>query len=333
MELFDTLFGNEKLKATAATDIYCGRASHAYVLEGPEGSGRHTAAKLMASALLCTEKNGARFPCGKCLSCRKVAEGICTDVITVNRGSKATIGVDVIRELKASLSFAPVEMERKIYVVEEADRMTVQAQNSFLLSLEEPPEFVTFILLCADSSLLLETVRSRAPVIRMQLFSAKVISEYLQNSVKTKKAASNAEKLAAAVASSGGAIGKAERLLTDRNAPELRTASLCRAILPDLLSNSPSKRLEILKKFPTGRDELSSFLSTLDVALRDLVCMKKNRESELLFFYDAEEAAELCSSCTLKRLMSLADGITEAKTKLASNVSAQPVLMLLVTKN
>ncbi len=330
--LFDSLIGNEKLKATIASDIRAGRTPHACILEGPEGSGRHTAAKLIASAILCCDRNGEHFPCGKCLPCRKVSEDICTDVITVNRGSYATLGIDVIRDLKASLAFAPVEMERKIYIIEEADKMTAAAQNSLLLSLEEPPEFVSFIMICTDASLLLETVRSRAPVIKMQLFSASQISSYLASNEKTKKAAADPAKLSAAAAASRGAIGKAVKLLTDKNAPELKQASLCREILPSLLSRNLTKRLDAIKKFPASREDVISFLSVLTAALRDLVAWKKAPGSELMFFTDSSEVKALCAESSLTKLMSLFSETVQARVKISANVNIQPVLTLLASK-
>lgn len=331
MELFGSLLGNEKLKATAASDIYAKKPSHAYIIEGPAGSGRHHAARLIASALLCERRSHERFPCGECLPCRKIEEGICTDVIYVNRGTKATIGVDVIRDVKRSLSLAPVESAYKVYIIEEADKMTVQAQNSLLLSLEEPPSFVVFILLCTDSKLLLETVRSRAPVIKTELFTTDAIAKYLSGMDDLKEFDQSAIRQASSAA--GGSIGKAVALLKDRDAPEFKAAALCREIMPTLLSGSLEERLSLLKKFPSKRDEAVSFLKTVDAALRDVIVSKKSKNAELLFFTDASEASRLAASTTAKRLVTLYDEASEASAKIAANVNVQPVIMLFLTKN
>ena len=328
MELFGELYGNEKLKATAASDIFRGRPSHAYIIEGPEGSGRHTAARLIAASVLCEREDANRFPCGNCLPCRKVSDGVCTDVIYVNRGRAASIGIDVIRDVKSSLSFAPVESKYKIYIIEEADRMTAAAQNSLLLSLEEPPSFVIFILLCSDSSSLLETVRSRAQTIRMQLFPAGEILSYLK---AHKTGSSKNDPSAAAASSCGGAIGKAEALLTGEASDGLRDAALCREALPLLLSRSAEERLSLVKKLPSKRDDVVRFLKVLLNAVRDLMCVKTTREGDLLFFTDRAEAEGLASRVDVKRLSSLAGMISSSIEKILANVSIQPVLLLLVS--
>ncbi len=326
MKLFEELIGNEKLKATAASDIFMSRPGHAYILEGPALSGRHTAARLIASAILCKRENNDRFPCGECLPCKKVKEGISPDVITIGRGGKASIGIDVIRDLKASLTFAPVESDYKIYIIEDADKMTVQAQNSLLLSLEEPPEFVVFILISTDSTALLETVRSRAPVIKMELFSADFISDNLMNSAPR-------DKVRAASSCSGGALGKAKALLSEKDPEEFRDEELCREILPALLGGSLDERLSLLKKFPSKREDAVKFLMTLDTALRDIVCAKKSQTAPLMFFADRESIAPLLSLSPMRRLIKLSDSISDAISKISSNVSIQPVLMLLLSEN
>ncbi len=327
MELFGALYGNEKLKSTAASDLLRGKHSHAYIIEGPEGSGRHTAARLIAQSVLCNRDSDERFPCGTCLSCRKIADGICTDVIYVNRGKAASIGIDAMRELKSSLTYAPVESEYKIYIIEDADKMTVQAQNSLLLSLEEPPSFVVFILICKDSSLLLETVRSRAQTVRMQLFSASEILRYLEeNPLKKSKCDPSS-----AAASCGGAIGKAVSLIEGESSDELKDAALCLESLPLLLSKSLTDRLSLVKSFPAKRDDAVRFLKTLTNAVRDLVAVKRAPECELLFFADRKRAEELAAKTDLAKLVSLSQAISSSVEKISANVSIQPVLTLLVS--
>ena len=329
MEPFAELYGNAGFKATVGAELAANRPSHAYILEGPSGSGRHTAARLIASAIFCKERSGA-FPCGKCLSCRKVKEGISPDVIYVGRGERATIGIDTMRDLRSSLSYAPVEEEKKVYVIEEADKMTAQAQNSLLLSLEEPPPFVVFILLCTDSTLLLETVRSRAPVIRMERLGADAIVKYLSSKPEYSKLG---KKLEDAAALSGGSIGRTIALLDDSGAEEYRDADLCREILPTLLYGAKSERNALLKKMPSKRDEAISFLTVLLGALRDVLACKKTSGAAMMFFADASDCAALASKVPAKRLVTLYDAAQTALDRIASNVNIQASLDLFLTEN
>ncbi len=329
MKFFDGLIGNEKLKKTVGYDIFSDTQSHAYILEGPDGSGRHTAAKEICASLMCKNRKAETFPCGKCSSCMKVANGVSTDVIFVGRDDTASLGVDKIRTIKETISFAPTEEERKVYVIEDAERMTVQAQNSLLLSLEEPPEFVSFVLLCTDSSALLETVRSRAPVIRMEQFPVRTLIDILKKRNLCPTASEDALFNAAVV--SEGAIGKAEELLAGESREALQTVATAKEILPILLSNRSTEKLSLLNVFPKKRDELILCLSYLVKALRDLAAIKKGA-GELLFFSDRGEAEALSRSAGISRIFSLESEIVSAIDKINSNVNAQPVLMLLITK-
>ncbi len=329
MEPFAELYGNARFKATVGAELISGVPSHAYILEGPSGSGRHTAARLIASALFCKDRSGA-FPCGKCLSCRKVREGVSPDVIYVNRGDKATIGVDAIRDVRSSLSFVPVEEEKKVYIIEEADKMTAQAQNSLLLSLEEPPAFVVFILLCSDSTLLLETVRSRAPVIRMERPGADEIVRYLSSRPEYSKLG---KRLEDAAALSGGSIGRTIALLSETDAEEFRDADLCRQIMPTLLCGTKSERNALLKMMPAKRDEALSLLSVILSALRDVLACKKAGGGALMFYADRADAAALSSRTSAKRLVTLYDAAQNATERIASNVNVQASLELFLTEN
>jgi DNA polymerase-3 subunit delta' len=180
---FPTLLGNMSLRRRLSKDIEEKRLSHAYILEGPRGSGKHTVALLSAAALSCTEQT--QLPCGHCKSCEKILSGNSPDIITVGlEGEKVTIGVESIRMLKNDMYTAPNELGVKVYIIEDADKMTVQAQNAFLLSLEEPPEYVLFFLLCESSADLLETVRSRAPTLRTERLDRSMVEAHLLENEK-----------------------------------------------------------------------------------------------------------------------------------------------------
>ncbi len=139
------------------------RLSHAYLLTGPEGPERENAARQLAAALLCAAPEP---PCGRCRDCRKVREGVHPDVIWVRREKKdeqlrREILVGQIRQMTADAALAPNEAERKVYIVDQADRMNQQAQNALLKALEDPPGHACFILCAAAADALLPTVRSR----------------------------------------------------------------------------------------------------------------------------------------------------------------------------
>lgn len=104
---FDALIGSGALRERLATDVREGKLSHAYIIEGAYGSGKRTLARELCEALACTNRQSGRIPCGSCLACRKVAEGKCPDVIRIERGSKASIGVDDVRFCGRTYSSSP----------------------------------------------------------------------------------------------------------------------------------------------------------------------------------------------------------------------------------
>ena len=155
---------NRKLCERISKDIIKNRLSHAYIIEGAPGTGRRTFAKSIAQAIACSNKDNDSFPlpCNICDNCKKISNGLSPDVITVSREEdKATIGVDAARFIKSDINILPNELDYKIYIIEDADRMTVEAQNALLLTLEEPPSYVIFILATTEQHKLPATIISR----------------------------------------------------------------------------------------------------------------------------------------------------------------------------
>ena len=144
---------------------------HAYILAAADERLRGEETLSLAAAMLCTS-DGAR-PCGVCRDCRKAEKGIHPDIITVARLTdekgkpRREIYVDQIRDVAADAVVLPNEAECKVYIIRDADTMNAAAQNALLKVLEEPPRFVSFLLVAASASALLETVRSRCVTVHV----------------------------------------------------------------------------------------------------------------------------------------------------------------------
>ena len=162
---FDALLGNDRLKQNLTRSLSKGHVSHFYLISGPEGSGKHTLAKLLGAAILC---QGEDKPCGRCTPCRKVMDGSHPDFITVDDPEKKTVTVDLIRQARADVYIQPNESEYKIYMFPRAQDMGLPGQNALLKILEEPPKYGVFLLLTDNPDKLLPTVRSRAQIFRIQ---------------------------------------------------------------------------------------------------------------------------------------------------------------------
>ena len=312
------IIGNDALRRRLCRDIRESALSHAYIIEGPTGSGRHTIALMAAAALACEKKSdeSSPMPCLECPSCKKIIEGKSPDVIYISREDKASLGIDAARFIKEDVRILPNDLDDKIYIVEDADRMTPQAQNAILLTLEEPPSFVHFFLLCNDSGSLLETIRSRAPIFRTEAISIPMIDEYIcshDTRAKQLKLSSPSEYAELLVAANGG-IGKALKMLEEKSRGSVFES---RALISDFLYaaiESPSARILVpfITRFLSSRDQLHVSLSLLTDALRDLILLKKTDNVSLSFFSDKNQAIELCDKTTLSFLHSLYTAVTVA---------------------
>ena len=222
MEL-SALVGNRTLKIQLSQQERGRGLSHAYILSGPKGSGRHTLARLLCGAMLCTA-SGERRPCGVCTACKKVIKGIHPDVNVVTGPAPGKpIAVDQVRELRADAHIRPNEGVRKIYLLEQAERMNQSAQNAMLKLLEEGPDYAAFLLLAENGKGLLQTVRSRCEELALTPVSPAQAEEWLR-----KKYPDKAEsQLQEAVQNCQGLLGRAEELLeraSDENLQRQRQA-------------------------------------------------------------------------------------------------------------
>ncbi len=334
-EIFKPLFGNERLKKTLGEAIESGTASHAYILDGPRGSGKHTAATLAAAALACEHRTNLSYslPCGVCPVCGRILKGISADVITVSREDKASIGVGKIRAIREDLYVTPNDSDKKVYVIEEADLMTAQAQNALLISLEEPPPFVTFFLLTENSEALLDTVKSRAVTLRMELFSPDRIKEYLSgNSPREKNPIDLNERLTRAIEGSNGSVGEAKRIFTERGSKDEVFSETTKQFSAMLVKGKTSEALELSTPFISdGFETAKKYLTAVISSVAGMIRCKKVPDTKSGNTLTTEEK-EALRSVSLKRLVMIYDNTTEALGLMSSNVTPKTAIYDLIFK-
>jgi DNA polymerase-3 subunit gamma/tau len=155
---FDELISQEHVKTTLENAITQGRIAHGYIFSGQRGTGKTTVARIFARCLNC-EQGPTPTPCGKCASCLEIAEGSSMDVIEIDAASNR--GINEMRELRESVRFRPARDRYKVFIVDEAHQITSEAFNALLKTLEEPPEWVVFILCTTESHKIPSTIVSR----------------------------------------------------------------------------------------------------------------------------------------------------------------------------
>lgn len=251
---FPGFYGNDGLKQRLSATTAKGGLSHCYILEGPQGSGKKTLAKLLAAAMECEGPGDA--PCGACPACHKIFGGGHPDVITVD-SDKATVPISVIRDMQADAYIRPNEGRRKVYLIPRAQDMQTPAQNALLKLLEEPPAYCSFLLMTDNMEKLLPTVRSRAVVLTLYPLSQ---SELKQRLTQLSPDAS-ADAIASAMEKSEGYLGAALDLLKE---PESALDQKARAFVESYASGDECKLLEMLVPLEKlKRQELLALLQQL----------------------------------------------------------------------
>lgn len=219
----ETLLGNARLQAGLAAAFASDRLSHCYLLAGPEGSGKHSLARILAAAMQCTA--GVKRPCGVCLQCRKVLDSVHPDVITVDEPEKKTVTVELIRKARADVFIKPNEGRRKIYIIPRAMDMNPAAQNALLKVIEEPPDYAAFLLLTDGAERVLPTIRSRSVTLHLAPLTDREGLAALAERCPDK----SPDARAAAWARSEGWLGQALRLLEEGESlsPETQRFAAC----------------------------------------------------------------------------------------------------------
>jgi len=157
-QTFGELIGQEHVRATLARAIEQGRIAHGYIFSGQRGTGKTTVARILARCLNCVE-GPTVHPCGRCSSCREIAAGSSVDVIEIDAASNR--GINEIRELRENVRYRPARDRYKVFIIDEAHQITSEAFNALLKTLEEPPEWVVFVLCTTEAHKIPTTIASR----------------------------------------------------------------------------------------------------------------------------------------------------------------------------
>lgn len=277
---FYSIIGQSEVLGSMKRLLSESRVGHAYIFTGPAGIGKKTIAQLFAGLLLC-ENPQPNATCGKCTACLLNENGSNPDYHRINT-EDASIGVDLIREIQADVAIKPMYSRRKVYVIEDAGKMTDQAQNCLLKTFEEPPSYVVVILLASNYEMLLETIRSRAQRLNFRKYT---YEQVYQAVAERYGRSSNLLELAAAY--SDGNIGMALELAGSGEFTLLRNRVF------ELLSGVAKGRMDDVLEFTAfmeeNKDSVNLIMDIMLLYYRDLLVVCETGNENMLINSDKKD--------------------------------------------
>lgn len=298
----DFIIGNEKVLSDFKKANKTGRISHAYIIEGAEGSGRLTLARAIACVVSCDVKDP---PCFSCATCKKIMSGAHQDIKEVIHLDKASpIKIDTVRELIGDAYIKPGENDKKIFIIENAQQMGIPAQNALLQVFEEPPQNVIFFLLTTNRNLLLPTLKSRAVTLKTEKLSDETVEKELE-----KRFPDKSEFFEHALVLADGALGKAISVMNDEAAIE--SVALTKKYFHALCEYASFATLSSILNQKTAPDRAFVFtlMTYFSLAIRDLLALRLGYEGKFMFFKDTEEARIIASRFEGEKLLKAYDTV------------------------
>ncbi|MBQ1172725.1 MAG: DNA polymerase III subunit delta' [Lachnospiraceae bacterium] len=323
MATFQDIIGQEQIVEHLKTAVKADQVNHAYIIQGERSSGKEFIAKVFAEALQC-EKNEDGDACGECHSCKQAEGGNQPDIIKVTHEKPNTIGVEDIRKITGDVVIKPYSSKRKIYIINEAEKMTVQAQNALLKTLEEPPSYAVIILLTTNVDALLQTIQSRCILLTMKPVKDELVKKYLMQEVKVPD-----YKADVCVAFARGNVGRAKALASSEEFDNIKHDAV--ALLKYIRDMEISDILTAIKKISEYKLEIDDYLDIMAVWYRDVLLFKATNDINHLIFRDElPYIKKTADQSTYEGIEIIIDALETAKSRLKANVNFDLTMELLL---
>ena len=323
MNGFKDVVGHRDIIGYIQDAVQQNKVSHAYILNGQRGSGKKMLAKLFAMTLQC--ESGKSEPCGECRSCIQANSENQPDIITVKHEKPASISVDdVSTQVNGDIMIKPYSSPYKVYIIPEADLMTVQAQNAILKTIEEPPEYAVIFLLTENADSLLATIRSRCVILKLRNIKDKLVKKYLMEQMQIPDYQAD---LCAAFAQ--GNIGRAIMLAKSEHFNEIKEEAI--QLLKYIDEMELSEIVSAIKEINKYKLEVTDYLDIITIWYRDVLLYKATKDVGGLVFGDQLKfIKEKAAKSSYEGLETILESIEKAKARIKANVNFDLLMELLL---
>ena len=323
MAKFTDIIGQEQIKEHLRNAISTGKVSHAYIINGERSSGKEFIARVFAMALQC--EKGSVEPCEECHSCRQALSGNQPDILYVSHEKPNTIGVEDIREqINGDIGVKPYSSRYKIYIMNEGEKMTVQAQNALLKTLEEPPEYAVILILTTQVEALLPTILSRCVVLNMKPVPDELVKKYLMEELKVPDYKANI-----CVAFARGNIGKAKLLAASEEFEKVKDEAV--TLVKYINDMEISDIVKAIKKISEYKFDVNDYLDILSVWYRDVLLFKATKDiNSLIFKEEIQQIMRVSDRSTYEGIETIVNALQQAKRRLEANVNFDLTMELLL---
>ena len=326
MSSFKDVVGHKNIIKYIESAVQADAVSHAYILNGERGSGKKLLANLFAMSLQCQDRDENGEACGKCQSCKQALHGNQPDIIRVSHEKPTTISVDDIRpQVNNDIVIKPYSSKYKIYIIPEADLMSVQAQNALLKTIEEPPEYAVIMLLTENAEVLLPTIRSRCVMMKLRNIKDQLVKKYLMEQMEIPD-----YKADVCVAFAQGNMGKAIMLANSDYFNEIKEEVV--HLLRNIDEMDVPELMDAVKKCMTYKLEINDYLDMMAIWYRDVLIYKATKNVDRVVFSDQLRYIKArASKSSYEGIEKILEALETAKARMRANAVSYTHLTLPTT--
>lgn len=320
---FKDVIGQEQIVTHLQNAISSKKVAHAYIIHGERSSGKEFIAKVFAKALQC-EGDGEK-PCGECRSCKQAEGNNHPDIIFVQHEKPNTIGVEDIRQkINSDIAIKPYSGSYKVYIVNECEKMTVQAQNALLKTLEEPPAYAVILLLTTSLDTLLPTILSRCVALNMRPLQDDLVKNYLMRQIHVPE-----YKAEVCVAFARGNLGRAKALAASEEFDHIKQEAV--TLLKYIKDMEIHELVAAIKKISEYQFDINDYLDILSVWYRDVLLFKATNDANHLIFKDEiQYIRKVADQSAYEGIETIIEALDKAKARLKANVNFDLTMELLL---